>query len=63
MSDDRKENREAAQQKFRNACRDAGLNDVQRQQFSRYMHDKGLLEDYMSYQDIRKHAEDWLRNH
>lgn len=63
MSWDRKEDRESAQEKFRNACRDAGLSETQRHEFSQYMHDRGLLSDYMSYQEIRNHAEGWLRDH
>lgn len=57
----RNEDREAAQEKFRNACRDAGLDETQRQQFSRYMHDQDMLEGYVSYQEIRSAAEEWLR--
>jgi|GEM_PF-6124677 len=59
----RKENRESAQDKFRDACRNAGMNDTQRQEFSRYLHNRGELTDYMSYSDIRSKADQWLREH
>ncbi|MPM34099.1 hypothetical protein SDC9_80680 [bioreactor metagenome] len=59
MSWDRKEDRESAQQKFRNACKAAGLSEAERQEFSKYMHNNNLLSDYMSYGDIKSLAEEW----
>jgi hypothetical protein len=55
----RKEDREAAQKKFRDACKGAGLSELEMREFSKYMHNQNLLEDYMSYDDIKKLAREW----
>lgn len=59
MTQDRKENRESAQEKFRNACKAAGLSDLEMREFSKYCHEKNLLNDYMSYQEIKNLASQW----
>lgn len=59
MPDDRKENREAAQKKFRDACKGAHLSEAEMREFSHYMHNKGLLIDYMSYEEIKSLAAEW----
>lgn len=59
VSWDRKENRESAQEKFRNACQAAGLSEAERQEFSKYMHNNNLLSDYMSYDEIKRLAGEW----
>jgi hypothetical protein len=55
----RKENRESAQEKFRNACKAAGLSTAERQEFSKYMHNKNLLSDYMEYGELKRLASEW----
>lgn len=64
MGDDRfrKENRESAQEKFRNACKNAGLSEAEMREFSHYCHDHGVLDDYMTYDQIKDLASKWQGN-
>jgi hypothetical protein len=62
VSPDRKQNREAAQKVFNDACRGANLSQCERREFSNYMHNKNLLEDYMDYRRLRNLAEEWQRS-
>ena len=55
----RKEDRESANSKFHNACKAAGLSEQERRAFSEYMHNKNLLRDYMSYDEIKRLATEW----
>ena len=59
MSDYRKENQESANSKFYNAGKAAGLSEQERRAFSEYMHNQNLLRDYMSYDEIKRLAEEW----
>lgn len=40
-------------ERFHNACRDAGLSSTQEHEFSHYLHDSGQNEERMAYQEIR----------
>jgi len=61
MAFGRKENRESADKKFRDACRGAGLSEAEKHAFGRYCHEKNALRDYMSYGEIKRLAEEWKR--
>lgn len=55
----RREDREAAQKKFDQACKAAGLTDTEQAAFGRYCHENNLLQDYMSYDEIKRLASEW----
>ncbi|MEA3308896.1 MAG: hypothetical protein U9Q70_05230 [Chloroflexota bacterium] len=63
MSYNRKQNREAAQKLFDDACRGAGLSSLEKRGFSKYMHNKNLLKDYMDYNRLKRLAREWQRSH
>lgn len=56
------ESNQSENERFHNACRDAGLSSTQEREFSHYLHDSGQNEERMEYQEIRNLAEDWLRS-
>jgi hypothetical protein len=58
----RKENRKSAQEKFRNACKGAGLSRAEMRAFSHYCHDHNVLYDYMPYGELKRLASTWKRS-
>lgn len=58
----RKQDREAAQKLFDDACRGAQLTTCEKQEFSNYMHNNNLFEDYTTYNRMKALAEEWQRS-
>ena len=51
-------------ERFHNACRDAGLDSDEENRFSEVFHQRPSYErERMSYSDIKSEAADWKRNH